>query len=194
MEINYKEIYSQAFSEKSYSSDYHIQYNYVLKSLKNKFLKDDKFSVIDIGSGRGHLLKTLKIEFPNIEITSVDLANFHNLDFVNKFIDCDITKEEDREKLLNDKYDVLINLDFLEHIEEKYIDDILKTFVQISNFHIIAIANHSDKFNDVELHLIQQSNVWWENEKLNKYFKIINFFPNTANTLYFYELENLILT
>lgn len=186
--MDYLDIYSNAFTNNNYSSGHHIQYDWVIDKLKSKFVISDIFTIIDIGSGRGHMLKLLHEHFPNAIITSVDLKNFHNLNFIHEFKLCDITSLEDRNRLIENKYDVLINLDFLEHIEEKYIDDIIETFYKLAPYSIIAIANHSDIFDGVELHLIQQNNKWWE-YKLQKIFDISYFKSNSENTLYFYELN-----
>lgn len=187
--MDYHKIYTNAFSKKTYSSEHHIQYDWVMELLKNKFSFDESFRLIDVGSGRGHMLKKIHSYFPNVEIISVDLDNFHNLNFINSFIKCDITSSNDRNNLLKNKYDVLINLDFLEHIEEKYIDDILKTFHDISPYCIIAIANHSDILDGVELHLIQKNNEWWKS-KLEDNFDITFWKDNNKNTLYMYEVNS----
>jgi trans-aconitate methyltransferase len=188
--MDYLDIYTGAFSNDTYSSDHHVQYDWVIDKLKSKFLKYDIFTIIDVGSGRGHMLKLLHDHFPNAIITSVDLKNFHNLEFVKYFQNCDITSAADRNKLLLKNYDVLINLDFLEHIEEKYIEDILDTFNKLSSYCIIAVANHSDILDGIELHLIQQNNKWWQS-KLEKVFNISYIKQNEKNTLYFYEANRL---
>lgn len=82
------------------------------RTLKKKYSIHDPFRLIDIGSGRGHMLKLIHNNFPRAVITSVDLDNFHNLDFVDYFNKCNITSHNDRNNLLKNKYDVLINLDF----------------------------------------------------------------------------------
>lgn len=187
--MDYYNIYKNAFSNKSYSAEHHVQYDWVIELLKKRYSIYDSFSIIDIGSGRGHMLKLIHNNFPNATITSVDLDNFHNLDFVDYFIKCDITSSVDRNNLLKNKYDVLINLDFLEHIEEKYIDDVLTTFHDLSLYCIIAIANHSDIHNGVELHLIQECNNWWK-LKLEDKFNITYYRDNGKDTLYIYEVTS----
>ena len=187
--MNYLNIYTKAFSDKNYSSDHHVQYDWVIEILKKKYSSRDKFSIIDIGSGRGHILNLIHKNFPYAAITSVDLDNFHNLNFVDNFKKCDITSVDDRSKLLNNKYDVLINLDFLEHIEKKYIDDILTTFRDLSPYCIIAVANHSDIINGVQLHLIQENNDWWKS-KLEDKFNITHYMDDGKNTIYMYELNS----
>jgi 2-polyprenyl-3-methyl-5-hydroxy-6-metoxy-1,4-benzoquinol methylase len=188
--MDYLDIYTSAFSNNKYSSDHNPQYDWVIDKLKSKFIQSDIFTIIDIGSGRGHLLKLIHKYFPNAIITSVDLKNFHNLEFVKDFQICNITSTADRDTLLRNKYDVLINLDFLEHIEEIYIDDIIETFNKLSPYCIIAVANHSDIFDGIQLHLIQNDSKWWRS-KLEKVFNISYFKENEQKTLYFYEVNRL---
>lgn len=185
--MDYIKTYTNAFNNKLYANEYHIQYDWVIEKLKKKYSSNDIFTIIDVGSGRGQMLKMINKNFPKAIITSVDLNNFHKLDFVDFFINCDITSFDDRNNLLKNKYDVLVNLDFLEHIEEKYIDNILETFYNLSPYCIISIANHSDCFDGIELHLIQKNNKWWT-IKLEKNFSIISFSDNGEDTLYFYEV------
>ena len=83
----------------------------------------------------------------------------------------------------------MINLDFLEHIEKKYIDDILTTFRDLSPYCIIAVANHSDIINGVQLHLIQENNDWWKS-KLEDKFNITHYMDDGKNTIYMYELNS----
>lgn len=187
--MDYHNIYTNAFSNKNYSKEHHIQYDWVIELLKQKYSIQDNFTIIDIGSGRGHMLKLIHANFPRAVITSVDLDNFHNLDFVDYFNKCDITSHDDRNNLLQNKYDVLINLDFLEHIEEKYIDDILTTFHDLSPYCIIAVANHSDIVNGIQLHLIQKNNDWWKS-KLEVKFNITYYRDNGEDTLYMYEVNS----
>ena len=42
---------------------------------------------------------------------------------------------------------------------------------QLSSYSIICIANHSDIINGIELHTIQENELWWENI-MSKYFKL----------------------
>ena len=156
--MDYHKIYTNAFSDNNYSKEHHVQYDWVIELLKKKYSMQDKFTLIDIGSGRGHMLKLIHNNFPNAVITSVDLDNFHNLDF-------------------------------LEHIEEKYIDDILTTFHDLSPYCIIAVANHSDIQNGIQLHLIQNNNYWWTS-KLNGKFNITHYRDNGENSLYMYEVNS----
>jgi len=185
--MDYHSIYANVFSDKNYSRFHHVQYDWVIELLKKRYSIRDKFTLIDIGSGRGHMLKLIHNNFPKAVITSVDLDNFHKLDFVEYFNKCDITSSDDRNNLLKNKYDVLINLDFLEHIEEIYIDDVLTTFHNLSPYSIIAVANHSDIVNGVQLHLIQENNDWWKS-KLEDNFNITHYRDNGEDTLYMYEV------
>ena len=160
--MNYTSVYESAFSNITYSAEHHIQYDYVLEKLQTMFARTDTFEVIDIGSGRGHLIRMILASFPNVKITSVDLKKFNDIT-VESFIECNLSKHEDRVKLLGRQYDVLLCMDVLEHLDKSFIHDIFSLFSKVSNRAIISIANHSDILNGVELHTIQESYPWWNN-------------------------------
>lgn len=170
--MNYLDVYSKCFADTDYSNHYHTQYDYAIARLKTRYERTAKFRVIDVGSGRGQVIKLLKSNFPNCEIVSVDLMNFHNIP-VNNFVICDLSKEADRTRLKADygKFDVLVNTDVLEHLDKSFIEDVIKLFSELSSLSILAIANHSDIVNGVELHTIQENHKWW-GDMLSKYFKI----------------------
>jgi len=142
--------------------------------------------LIDISSGRGFLIKYLKELIRDIEITSTDLEKFNNLDV--EFIRLDLCEKDDYKNVMG-TYDLLSCLDVLEHVEEKYIDDILMFFRTLSNRFCLGVANHPDIQNGIELHLIQEDKDWWD-RKLSKYFKIIESFKMYDDKLYCYILES----
>jgi len=156
-----------AFSEPKYSNEHHIQYDYVVTQIKKIYSTDDVFEVIDIGSGRGQLITLLQQNFKNVNITSVDLTKNHNISV--PFIACDLSNHDDRMNLLNKKYDILVCTDVLEHLDKSFINEVIVTFSKLSSISILAIANHSDILNGIELHTIQENNIWWENILLNVY-------------------------
>jgi cyclopropane fatty-acyl-phospholipid synthase-like methyltransferase len=104
--MNYTEVYTNTFANITYSNDDHVQYNTVLDRLANVYNTDSYFSLIDVGSGRGQLIKRIKENYPNVQITSVDLNKFHDED-VLEFIKCDLSVESDRHKLLEKSYNVV---------------------------------------------------------------------------------------
>lgn len=167
--MDYSKIYSTCFKNIDYSNDEHIQYLFVIKNIIELNLNQN--SIIEIGSGRGqNLLKILnnKDNLKNLKITSVDLDNYHNLD-IDKFIKCNLSIKDDIDALLTNKYDILICTDVFEHLDKSFIEDVIKMCSKISAYSIFAIANHSDIWNGIELHTIQENDIWWEN-LLNKYF------------------------
>lgn len=187
--MNYLHTYNCAFSDSEYSASHHIQYDMVIRSLLNKFNPSDQFTLIDIGSGRGHMIRMIKNIFPNCKITSVDINNYHNIADI-QFIQSDLSNKEDRNNLQNNKYDVLICLDVLEHLDYSFINDVFELFHNMSNYNLFAIANHSDIFNGIELHTIQENETWWNNI-INKLYYIKYFEKTTDNRLYYYELESI---
>jgi 2-polyprenyl-3-methyl-5-hydroxy-6-metoxy-1,4-benzoquinol methylase len=181
--MNYIDIYKETFNNVLYSSEHHIQYDIIIDIIKKLNLPNN--NIIDIGSGRGHLIKILKENiYNNLSIVSVDLKKFHTLD-VTKFIECDLSKESDRNNLLDSKYDVLICTDVFEHLDKSFIEDVVSMCAKLSDNCIFGIANHSDIWNGVELHTIQENDKWWDNIIL-KYFNITNKSIHFNGKLYMY--------
>lgn len=188
--MNYLDIYQKSFDTPDYSNSEHYQYYHVLSILQNKYDKNDTFSVIDIGSGRGQLISAISMHFPNSVITSVDLKKFHNCN-VNEFITCDLSKESDRDKIQG-KYDILICTDVFEHLDKCFIQDVIYLCARLSSTCILAIANHSDIINGIELHTIQECSDWWD-VLIKKYFNIDKYDMFYQNRLYIYECSSFIL-
>lgn len=186
--MDYINVYKNAFSTPSYSNDHHIQYDYVINYLKTQFTSDSTFNIVDIGSGRGQLISLIKELFNNAKITSVDLDKFHFKD-VNNFIKCDLSNPNDRIALLNNKYDILVSTDILEHLDISFIDNVIEVFSKMANISILAVANHSDIINGVELHTIQKGKLWWNN-LIGKYFNINECLEKYNGRLFLYKLSN----
>lgn len=170
--MDYKLIYDKAFSNESYNvhKDDEYRYLYCLNHIRNN---DNIASIVDVGSGRGQVLRLIHQLNNQINLSSVDVSNFHNLDFVN-FIKCDLSSSTDRSGLSKNKYDLSLCLDVLEHLDKSYIEEVFKMLSCIAPYSIISIANHSDKLNDVELHTIQEDfNYWYP--ILSKYFDMLDY-------------------
>ena len=187
--MDYKSLYQTAFSNVSYSNDHHIQYDYVIDKIKIIYSPEDTFELIDIGSGRGQLLQLVSSHFKNAILTSVDLQKIHDVT-VSYFIECDLSKESDRVALLNKRYDVLVCTDVLEHLDKSFILDVFDTFSKLSNKSILAIANHSDVLNGVELHTIQEDNQWWETY-IKKFYTIEDAVSAYYGRLFMYTVKSL---
>jgi len=182
--MEYKKTYKNLFDRDSrynvHVEDKH-RYDFVLNEIMSKGYNN----MIDISSGRGFLLKYVREIKSEMVITSTDLMKFNDLD-VN-FIELDLTKVEQYERV-NGTYQMLSCLDVLEHVEEKYVDDILSFFASKADSFCFSIANHPDIINGIELHLIQKDMGWW-NDKLNKYFTITNSFSVYGDRLFCYVLS-----
>jgi 2-polyprenyl-3-methyl-5-hydroxy-6-metoxy-1,4-benzoquinol methylase len=186
--MDYNSVYAMAFSQQIYSNQHHIQYDYVIEKIKGIYNPDDVFELIDVGSGRGQFITLLQQKFKNVKITSVDLKKNHNISV--PFIACDLSKHDDRMNLLNKKYDILVCTDVLEHLDKSFINEVIVTFSKLSNIAILAIANHSDILNGIELHTIQENNIWWENILL-KVYNIKEYDTKYNNTLMLYVTNTI---
>lgn len=189
--MNYLDVYSKLFSKEynRYGSN-EISCPYAISFIKQNNIK----KLIDIGTGAGNFPIAVSKEIPNVDITCTDLSKFNDLDY--KFIDVDLSKKEDLEKLETNGYDLLTCLDVLEHLDKSFIDNVLENFARISKNAILTIANHSDIQNNIELHTIIEDISYW-GPLIEKYFEIIDQgsydFPqknNNVNYLYVFALKS----
>jgi hypothetical protein len=164
---NTNETYKDLFKDPSYNlhSDEEKRFQFVLNYIKQNEIN----SIIDIGSGRGNLLRQLKIEKPDLQILSVDLEKFHELDV--PFVRMNIENINDRKAILNLNFDLLTCLDVLEHIEYESVNDVFEFFSKISKHQIFSIANHPDIQNGLDIHLIQEDAFFWT-KRILKYLNI----------------------
>ena len=167
--MDYLKVYTDCFNDLKYSNEHHIQYDFVVNNIVNLYNSESIFSLIDIGSGRGQLINLIKKNFTNSNITSADLDKFNDIS-VN-FKKCNLELHQDRVNMLTSKYDILTCTDVFEHLDKSFIDDAMIMCSKLSKKCIFAIANHSDIINNVELHTIQENDLWWD-DKLSKYFSI----------------------
>lgn len=181
--MNYKQIYSDVFKIKKYNSSDSLSYAKALSFLN---ARENINLVSDIGSGRGNFLD--KIKGYDFKIYSYDVVKNHSYDNYDNisYFDIDVTNIEELKKI--SEVDIIFCLDVLEHIEELYIDDILKIFSSKSKYCFFSIANHSDKKNGVELHLIRKNETFW-NKIIEKYFDILNFEKAYDDRLMLYSLK-----
>lgn len=175
------DIYDQIFStEKNYNGAYGYKLKMVLEWVKRNGFKE----ILDVGCGRGHYLKMLtenNIKATGLEPSEYIVSTLGGYDVIND----DILGEVKSGR----KWEGLICMDVLEHIEPEKIDLNLKALSLMSRHAILGIANHSDVWHGVELHLIQQGPSWWD-EVLTKHFKILN--CRIISKRYFvFEVESL---
>jgi len=115
-------------------------------------------SILDFGCGKGKLVETLNESYPMLDITGYDPANpeFHKVP---------------------DQIDMIIGTDVLEHIEPKYLDEVLNFLYNKAkyNYHLISCAPAKLILPDGRnAHLIQETPDWWRKKFLEKGFKILN--------------------
>ena len=182
---NYLKIYNTIFKKLGYNRHTHREPRFLFAA--KYFAKSNLKSLVDIGTGHGLLLQIAhEINFQT-ELTSIDLKNYHGLNYVTH-ITTDITNKEDRDKITG-KFEILTCLDCLEHVEEKDIYNVLEMFSRLSDIFLFSIANHSDIIDGVELHLIQKDSLWWTN-KLSEFFDITYFEFLMDNRLYLYKCKS----
>jgi hypothetical protein len=184
--MEYKKIYESSFSDRGYNvhDDSELRFQYVLN-----FLKDKNFNnVIDIGSGRGNLIKVLKQHNNNINIVSTDLKKFHDFDI--PFYEINLCDRDNFKMFKEKQFELLTCLDVLEHIEKKCVDYVLYKFSLISEYSVLTIANHSDVLNGVELHVIQENMTFWL-PYLNKYFEVVDQREHYNGRLYLLILKSI---
>lgn len=180
--MNFKDIYTNIFS--TVNNYCHKDIN--IKEVKHSWLveldKKNSFkSVVDIGSGTGAMLSYFKNK--NIDILATDLDNF----LVHKEIPFqEINLMEDL--VLDKVYDLLVCCDVIEHLPLPYSVGILDKIKPFGSKFLIAIANHSDIINNIELHLTCENKDFWDKEILKR-FNIINTGSFYKNKLFMYELE-----
>jgi glycosyltransferase involved in cell wall biosynthesis len=181
--IDYKGIYESSFKDDYYN--HHPDDEYRFQLVKNYVIENQIKRVIDIGSGRGNVIKILQDLDPEIEITSTDLLKFHN--FECKFHELNLCDPATYIKGV--KFELLVCLDVLEHIQKEWMEDVFNFFSTISTNLILTVANHSDIKDGVELHLIQEDMGYWK-PMLEKFFQIEYFNTKYDGRLYLLVLKN----
>ena len=185
--MDYLDVYKGCFNNPQYSNEHHIQYDYVIRQI-NTTLSETPKKVIDVGSGRGQLIALIQMNFPDVEITSVDLEKFHKRD-VSRFIQCDLSNPVSRDQLKKSgPYDLVTCTDVFEHLNESFMEDVISTLATLAPNAIYAVANHSDVINGIELHTIQRDHLWWS-ALFEKYYTILDFTSDYGGRLYQFSLK-----
>lgn len=151
-----RQVYEKAFSDPQYNSGVSQTGQYRL--IRDTVKRFSPATVIDVGSGRGNVLKAIHADNPGIVIDTVDLKNFHGLQFVKTHYDLDVAVDSVEHI---GKHDLAICADVLEHIPMESINRVLSSVKSMGINHVFTIANHSDVNNGVELHLIREAILWW---------------------------------
>lgn len=164
----YKEVYKNLFANLDYYNSDLGCYNY--KYVINELNKINKFnSILDVGTGRGNLIKLISKQYPEIKISTSDIEDFHHMEFPFHKIDLtDVGTLKDIEK-----HDIVTCTDVLEHLPESVIKDVIEILSKKCKIAIFTIANHSEIINGVQLHLIQKDLDFWK-KTLKDFFEIKN--------------------
>jgi cyclopropane fatty-acyl-phospholipid synthase-like methyltransferase len=115
-------------------------------------------SILDFGCGTGSLVGALRNKYSEIQIEGYDPGNEK---FSNTFE--------------NEKFDLIISTDVLEHIEPLNLDPTLNFLKLKSNkfYHLIALSPSRVFLPDGRnAHLIIESKDWWKEKFLQKGYKI----------------------
>ena len=147
--------------------------------------------MLDVGSGRGLYLDTVRKNFPDVRIVSSDLENFHNKNY--EFRKINLSVKKDREDIASLDLDYLTCLDCLEHLDEYFIEDVIFSFSEAAKLSFLSIANHSDVINGVELHTIRRDTSFWT-PLIEKYYVVDRFQTYYDNRLYVYGCKPRRLT
>lgn len=140
-------------------------------------------SMVDIGAGRGAIVKYFLDTYPNMDILSTDLDKFHP--YPIRFQQIDLSTEDFS---LDKVYDLITCYDVIEHLAEPHSVNILSKLRPYGKYFLYAIANHSDVHQGYELHLTKRNKDFWDNE-IAKHYEIINSETAHRNLLYMYVLK-----
>ena len=131
-----------------------------LEELTNKVMDLNPTSVLDVGCGRGYLLKRLrpfgvKVKGTDFSEAGVSLAK-----------DKDITVADAKNLPFKDKtFDLVISTDFFEHIPEEDIDKVYNEMKRVSERVAARIATKEECDKENAYHLTVKPLAWWT-EKL----------------------------
>ncbi len=165
-------IYNQVFQDEEYNKADPDRIKRVYKWAK-QFPE-----VIDVGCGRGHYLYYMinkGLNATGIEPSTVDVSGL----------------PVERTDILSCRLKVpaLYCVDVLEHISHEEIDATLKHLSQMAPKQLLGIANHSDIWEGIELHLIQEPSDWWE-AKLHEYYKSVKL-VHEEDKYFMFEVSNV---
>lgn len=152
-----------------------------------KLVELDANSFIDVGCGWGQLFDYP--ELANMQKVGFDLTNRCNSK-LDHFIKGDLFIPNDLARLREIRVDVVVSLDTLEHLSPVKVPEVLHTFATIGKWAIFTIANHSSKFEGIELHLTQRKIKWWRDRLVNVYAIVEE--HQKSQYLYYFVLESRI--
>jgi trans-aconitate methyltransferase len=129
------------------------------RHLFNFIVNNNPQTILDFGCGKGKLIETLKVQFPDKDITGYDPAN------------------PEFDQSIDDKfYDLIYSSDVLEHVEPEFIDQTLAYLSTKSKYiyHLIALSPAKLILSDGRnAHLIQETPEWWKQKFIDNGYTIL---------------------
>ena len=163
-------IYDTIFAtDESYNGPISYKLEIVLEWInKNRFKE-----ILDAGCGRGHYLKLLSKN--GIKVTGLEPSKY----IAGTLKDYEVINDDILGQAAKGRHwEALICMDVLEHIEPSEIEDTLKALSTLSDHALVGIANHSDRWHGVQLHLIQKDSVWWESLLMRYYKNLVSVYQS----------------
>lgn len=128
------------------------------KYLDSIISKYNPTSILDFGCGTGSLVNTLSDMFPAKVIKGYDPGN-----------------ENYNDNCSNQKFDLVISTDVLEHIEPEFLQQTLEFLKERSDkfYHLIALSPSRVILPDGRnAHLILQTKDWWKDQFVKQGYKV----------------------
>ena len=114
-------------------------------------------SVLDVGCGRGFLVRDLNLA--GIKTKGCDFAEYA----IIKKVHPDCVLADAKELLYKDKeFDLVISTDFFEHIEEKELDKVWNEMRRVGHRVAARIATSEENPKKNDYHVTVNPKVWWQ--------------------------------
>lgn len=169
-------LYDKIFENKKYNLSDKIKIAWV-----EDWIKRDGFrTILDVGCGRGHYLKALK----GYKITGLEPSKYlceHGLQGLPDILHGGLPYATHR------YWEALYCMDVLEHISPHQLDEVIISLSKLAPVALIGVANHSDIWEGVELHLVQEDAVWWK-KRLEQHYKNVEL-VKANDRFYLFEVE-----
>lgn len=129
--------------------------------------------LFDIGTGSGTFVKKALARFPGLRVHTSDLDNYHGMSL--PFMELDLTKEEDLQRLAARNEPFVTCIGVLEHLPEEFVPAAVRAIASATAGRAVVVtANHVDKGVDgADLHLTFRPGPWWK-ALFAQYFEVLD--------------------